>query len=339
MNERYSRQELFTRIGPEGQRLLGQKHALIIGAGALGAGSAEALVRAGVGKLTIVDRDYVEWSNLQRQQLYTEDDARQRLPKTVAAKQRLQAINSTIDIQAVVMDVTNRNIEQLAHDADIIMDATDNFEIRLLINDISQKLAIPWVYGSCVGSYGMTFTVVPKRTACLTCLLETVPIGGETCDTVGVIAPVVQMVIAYQTAEALKILVEDWKALRPKLVAFNLWTNEHSTITLQKLKREDCPSCGIAPHYPYLQASNLSRTAVLCGRDTVQISPPAPLQRNLTELASLLSQQDGTVEANPYLISFTIGEHRLAIFQDGRVLVHGTNDTAEARSLYHRYLG
>lgn len=338
-NERYSRQELFAKIGPEGQRKLGSKHVLIVGAGALGTGSAEALVRAGVGTVTIVDRDYVEASNLQRQQLYSEEDALQRMPKAVAAKARLERINSEIDIRAVVADVTIPELEELAQGVDVIVDATDNFETRLLINDMSQKRDIPWIYGACVGSYGLTFTIVPGQTPCLHCLLESMPMGGATCDTVGVIAPAVQMVVAYQTAEALKLLVDDRDALHGKLISFDLWTNSHAAIKVERMKKPGCLSCGEHRTYPYLQPENQSRTAVLCGRETVQIRPPAPVKRDLEELARTLSRQGGKVEANPYLVSFTIGGHRLAIFQDGRVLVHGTKDIAEARSLYHRYLG
>jgi sulfur carrier protein ThiS adenylyltransferase len=339
LNGRYSRQELFARIGPEGQRKLARKHVLIIGAGALGTGSAEALVRAGAGTVTIVDRDYVEASNLQRQQLYSEDDARQRLPKAVAAKSRLERINSEVRIRAVVADVSIAELEQLTDGVDVIVDATDNFETRLLLNDMSQKRGIPWIYGACAGSYGLTFTIVPGRTPCLRCLLETVPAGAATCDTVGVIAPVVQMVVAYQTSEALKLLVEDYEALHGKLISFDLWANTHAAIQVDRLKKPDCSSCGGQRTYPYLQMENQSRTAVLCGRDTVQIRPPAPIERNLEELARTLSLQGGSVEANPYLVSFTVGSRRLAIFRDGRVLVHGTKDIAEARSLYHRYLG
>jgi sulfur carrier protein ThiS adenylyltransferase len=338
-SERYSRQELFSRIGPEGQRKLRRKHALVVGAGALGTGNAEALVRAGVGKVTIVDRDYVEWSNLQRQQLYGEEDARQRLPKAIAAQRRLRQINSDVEVRALVMDVTVREAEELVSGVDVIVDATDNFDTRLLLNDLSQKHRVPWIYGACVGSYGLTFTILPGQTPCLNCLLETMPMGGATCDTVGVIAPVVQMVVAYQTAEALKLLVEDFESLHGKLVSFDLWTNQHTAVRVDRIKKDACLSCGSHRTYPYLQAENHTKTAVLCGRDTVQIRPAAAAARNLEELARSLSKHGGKVEANPYLISFTVGSHRLAIFQDGRVLVHGTKDVAEAKSLYHRYLG
>lgn len=337
--ERYSRQELFAPIGKEGQKNIGSKHVLVVGAGALGTGIAELLTRAGVGKLTILDRDYVEWSNLQRQQLYSEQDAEERIPKAIAAKQRLQLINSSISIEAHVMDVNMGELEELIQHVDLIMDATDNFDTRFLINDLAQKHGVPWIYGACVRSYGLTYTIFPGETPCLSCLLETVPMNGLTCDTAGVISPAVQMVVAYQVGEALKLLSGDKASLRRKLVSFDLWENQHTMIAVEKLKREDCPSCGVNPTYPFLQYENQMKTAVLCGRNTVQIRPARVQKRNLEETAQLLEKQHGQVEKNPYLISFTIGEHRLVLFKDGRVFVHGTNDIVIAKTLYHRYLG
>ncbi|MGM7685139.1 thiazole biosynthesis adenylyltransferase ThiF [Cytobacillus sp. Hm23] len=339
MSERYSRQQLFLPIGETGQQKISNKHVLIIGAGALGTGNAEALVRAGVGKLTIVDRDYVEWSNLQRQQLYSEIDAQERIPKAVAAKGRLQAINSHVEINAHVADVSVREMEELVLGVDLILDATDNFDTRLLINDISQKYEIPWIYGACVGSYGISYTIVPGITPCLHCLLETIPLGGMTCDTAGIISPAVQMVVAYQTSEALKILVEDWAALRKKLVSFDLWKNQHSAISVDKVKKTECSSCGEDRTYPFLSYENQTKSAILCGRDAVQIRPPKKIDRDLEKVADLLKSQSGTVERNPYLVAFSTGQHRLVIFKDGRVLVHGTKELSEARSLYHKYLG
>lgn len=339
MTERYSRQTLFTPIGEQGQQRLAEKHVLIIGAGALGTGGAESLVRAGVGKITIVDRDYVEWSNLQRQQLYTEADAANRIPKAIAAQKRLQQINSEVDIIAHIMDVTPEEMEMLVKDVDLILDATDNFDIRMLINDISQKHAIPWIYGSCVGSYGISFTIIPGETPCLHCLMESVPIGSMTCDTAGIISPAVGMVIVYQTAEALKILTENRDALRKKLVSFDLWENGQSMINVSNLKKENCPSCGKHKTYPFLSYENQTKTAVLCGRDSVQIRPAKTEKRDLPAIAKTLSMKGGHIEQNPFLLSFTVGKQRLVMFQDGRALVHGTKDIAEAKTLYHRYFG
>ena len=339
MNNRYSRQELFPPIGKGGQAKISTKHVLVIGAGALGSASAEALVRAGVGHLTLVDRDYVEWSNLQRQQLYTEEDAENRLPKVIAAKNRLTAINSSVAIKAFITDASVLELEEWAKQVDLIIDATDNFETRMMINDVSQKYGVPWIYGACVGSYGISYTIIPNKTPCLTCLLESVPLGGLTCDTAGIISPAVNMVVSYQISEALKILVGDIDSLRNKLVSFDLWKNQHSAIKVDKLKKEDCPSCGKKRSYPYLSYENQTKTAVLCGRDSVQIRPSLPMARDLEALEKVLVNQGGMVQRNPYLLSFNVDPHRLVVFKDGRVLVHGTKDISEAKALYHRYLG
>ncbi|SMQ77586.1 Molybdopterin or thiamine biosynthesis adenylyltransferase [Bacillus sp. OV166] len=336
---RYSRQELFSPIGKDGQQLISTKHVLIIGMGALGSGSAEALVRAGIGKLTIVDRDYVEWSNLQRQQLYAEEDAKNRIPKVIAAKNRLTAINSSVLIEAIIGDASVTELLDWAQNVDLMIDATDNFETRMIMNDVAQKVGIPWIYGACVGSYGISYTIIPEKTPCLACLLETVPLGGLTCDTAGIISPAVNMVVAYQISETLKILVGDADSLRNKLVSFDLWKNQHSTIQVDKLKKEDCPTCGEERFFPYLAFENQTKTAVLCGRDSVQIRPALPALRDLVALEKLLANQGGTVQRNPYLLSYSVDPHRLVIFKDGRVLVHGTKDISEAKALYHRYLG
>ncbi|WP_261133609.1 thiazole biosynthesis adenylyltransferase ThiF [Bacillus sp. Marseille-Q3570] len=339
MSDRYSRQILFAPIGEAGQQRIREKHVLIIGAGALGTGNAEALVRAGVGKLTIVDRDYVEWSNLQRQQLYGEKDAAERLPKAIAAQSRLEMINSEVEIEAHILDATPQELGVLITGVDLILDATDNFDTRMMINDISQKYGVPWIYGACVGSYGISFTVLPGETPCLNCLLESVPIGGLTCDTAGIISPAVQMVVAYQTAEALKILVEDWKSIRRKLVSFDVWTNQYTAINVLKAKKEGCLSCGDEPTYPYLSYEKQTKTAVLCGRDSVQIRPPNRQKRDLKAMKELLENKGGAVEENPYLLSFTVDGRRMVLFKDGRALIHGTKDIAEAKTLYHRYFG
>ncbi|TYR75132.1 thiazole biosynthesis adenylyltransferase ThiF [Rossellomorea vietnamensis] len=339
MNNRYSRQELFRGIGPSGQQTLFQKHVLIIGAGALGSGSAEVLVRAGIGKVTLVDRDYVEWSNLQRQQLYTEQDAEERIPKAAAAQRRLKEINSTVTIEAIIEDAGVEEFEKLQKDVDLIIDATDNFDTRMIINDISQKYGIPWVYGACVGSYGISYTIIPGKTPCLHCLLESVPLGGATCDTAGIIGPAAGMVVSYQTAEALKLLVGNHGSLRTKLVTFDLWSNQHSAISPQGLKKEDCLSCGSKPSYPFLNYENQTKTAVLCGRNSVQIRPAGKDRRDLDKAANLLAKTGGKIERNPFLLSFEISGNRLVLFQDGRVLIHGVSDISEAKKIYHRYLG
>ncbi|WP_160724474.1 thiazole biosynthesis adenylyltransferase ThiF [Bacillus sp. USDA818B3_A] len=339
MNERYSRQVLFQGIGKEGQEKISKKHVLIIGAGALGSGSAEVLTRAGVGKVTIVDRDYVEASNLQRQQLYTEEDVAEKLPKAAAAEKRLRAINSDIEIQAIIGDANAELLEELAVDVDLMMDATDNFETRMVMNDISQKHNLPWIYGACVGSYGMSFSIIPGRTPCLNCLLRTIPLQGMTCDTGGIISPAVQMVIAHQTAEALKMLVEDWEAVRTTFVSFDLWRNQYTSLKMSKAKFAGCLSCGEERTYPYLDHENTTKTTVLCGRDTVQIRPSKQGEISLEKLAAQLSSLGYEVKGNPYLISVEMGGERMVIFQDGRALIHGTKDLTHAKTIYQRILG
>ncbi len=338
MQNRYSRQQLFNSIGQAGQQSIQQKHVLIIGAGALGSASAEALVRAGVGKLTLIDRDYVEWSNLQRQQLYTEQDAQEKLPKVIAAKTRLQSINKEVDIHVAIMDASTESLLPLLEGVDVMVDATDNFDVRFVMNDLAQKHRIPWVYGSCVGSYGATYTIVPGKTPCLHCLLKVMPHTGMTCDTVGIISPTVQIVAAYQVAEVLKLLVGDEKALRKSYLTFDVWQNQHYEINVEKIRQEDCPSCGSKPIYPYLSYENQTKLEILCGRDAVQIRPPKPIYYQLEQLANQLRSY-GEIQKNPYLLSCQAEDYRIVIFQDGRVVIHGIQDIQKAKSIYYRLLG
>ena len=339
MNNRYSRQELFSPIGEEGQRKIREKHVLIIGAGALGSSNAEMFVRAGVGKVTIVDRDYVDWSNLQRQQLYAESDVENNLPKAVAAKKRLEEINSEVRVEALVQDVTAEELEELVINVDVMIDATDNFETRFIVNDIAQKYSIPWIYGACVGSYGLSYTILPSKTPCLSCLSQSIPLGGATCDTAGIISPAVSLVVSHQVTEALKLLVEDYESLRDGLVSFDVWKNEYSCMNVQKLRKHNCPSCGENALYPYLNKENTSKTAVLCGRNTVQIRPPHKEEMDFEQYKKLLNDRVNDLNVNPYLLSFSVEEKRLVAFKDGRVLVHGTKDISEAKTIYHRYFG
>ncbi|MED3561025.1 thiazole biosynthesis adenylyltransferase ThiF [Bacillus xiapuensis] len=339
MNDRYSRQILFPEIGQAGQEKIRQKHVLMIGAGALGSGNAEILVRSGIGKLTIIDRDYVEPSNLQRQQLYTEEDVAEKLPKAAAAEKRLKMINSDVKINAVIGEATAEWLEEEAREADLIIDATDNFEIRMIINDVSQKYKVPWIYGACVGSFGMSFSILPGKTPCLNCLLRTIPLQGMTCDTGGIISPAVQMVIAHQTAEALKILVGDWEAVRASFVSFDLWRNQYTSMKMSKAKFAGCLSCGDHPTYPYLDQENTTKTTVLCGRDTVQIRPAGNGELSLENLSGQLRASGYEVKGNPYLLSVELGEERMVLFKDGRALIHGTKDLTHAKSVYQKILG
>ncbi|MGY0012946.1 thiazole biosynthesis adenylyltransferase ThiF [Bacillus anthracis] len=339
MNNRYSRQELFSPIGEEGQQKIREKHVLIIGAGALGSANAEMFVRAGVGTVTIVDRDYVDWSNLQRQQLYAESDVENNLPKAVAKKKRLEEINSEVRVKALVQDVTAEELEELVTNVNVMIDATDNFETRFIVNDIAQKYSIPWIYGACVGSYGLSYTILPSKTPCLSCLLQSIPLGGATCDTAGIISPAVSLVVSHQVTEALKLLVEDYESLRDGLVSFDVWKNEYSCMNVQKLRKHNCPSCGENALYPYLNKENTSKTAVLCGRNTVQIRPPYKEEMDFERYKELLNDRVNDLNVNPYLLSFSVEEKRLVAFKDGRVLVHGTKDISEAKTVYHRYFG
>lgn len=339
MNNRYSRQELFSPIGEEGQQKIREKHVLIIGAGALGSANAEMFVRAGVGTVTIVDRDYVDWSNLQRQQLYAESDVKNNLPKAVAAKKRLEEINSEVRVKALVQDVTAEELEELVTNVNVMIDATDNFETRFIVNDIAQKYSIPWIYGACVGSYGLSYTILPSKTPCLSCLLQSIPLGGATCDTAGIISPAVSLVVSHQVTEALKLLVEDYESLRDGLVSFDVWKNEYSCMNVQKLRKHNCPSCGENALYPYLNKENTSKTVVLCGRNTVQIRPPYKEEMDFERYKELLNDRVNDLNVNPYLLSFSVEEKRLVAFKDGRVLVHGTKDISEAKTVYHRYFG
>ncbi|WP_408011734.1 MoeB/ThiF family adenylyltransferase [Pseudalkalibacillus sp. A8] len=338
MHERYSRQTRFSKIGPTGQEKIRQKHVLLIGAGALGTSCAEMLVRAGIGKLTIIDRDYVEWSNLQRQQLYTESDAENQLPKAVAAKDRLSDINREVMIDARIEEANTMTIEDQIEGVDLIIDATDNFETRMLINDAAQKWQIPWIYGACTGSHGLTYTILPGDTPCFACLLGKIPSGGETCDTVGIISPAVQMVTAYQMAESFKILVEDFQALRKKVVYFDLWSNQHTFLKVGNLKNPQCNSCGLEANYPYLDQQVSTKTAVLCGRDTVQIRPMPDMSFDMETLKQKLSHLSPNIRSNDYLLQVEIEDTRMVIFRDNRVLVHGTKDINKAKTLYNRYI-
>lgn len=336
IQSKYSRQELFYGIGRDGQQLIREKHAVVIGAGALGSAAAETLVRAGIGRLTIIDRDFVEPSNLHRQQLFTEKDAEQSLPKAEAAKRRLTAVNSDTDIIPIVGEVNYPSLVSMLP-ADIMIDALDNFDTRLLINDFCSKYKIPWIHGAVVSSYGLSFTVIPDKTPCLHCLLESIPLGTETCDTVGVIAPVVQTVSAHQTTEALKILTEQTETLRNTLISFDLWKNESSSIPVSELKREDCPSCGKEASYPYLSDENRAKSVELCGRDAVMIRPGKNQKVSFSDLRARYKKQIS--QDNQFLIVFMLENKRFVIFRDGRTIIHGEKDKQKAYQLYFKYIG
>lgn len=340
MHTRYSRQILFAPIGRTGQERLAKSRVAIVGMGALGTVSANHMVRAGVGFVRIIDRDFVEPSNLQRQMLYDEEDARQHLPKAIAAHAKLTRINSDVTIEPVVADLTAYNAESLLADVDLVLDATDNFQVRYLVNDVCVKHGIPWVYGGAVSATG-TFTAIrPGITPCLRCLFPEAPTPGEmaTCDTAGVIGPIIHIIASYQATEAFKLLVGDEAALNPYLEHFDLWNNQHQQIKVSGSRRADCPTCG-QRQFSFLQPDSQDGQAVsLCGRDTVQISPAADASLDLEKLAERLSPL-GQVERNKFLLRFHADPHTLVVFPDGRVLVQGTDDVSLARTLHAKYIG
>jgi molybdopterin/thiamine biosynthesis adenylyltransferase len=334
---RYSRQELFAPIGPEGQARLRRARVAIVGCGALGSTLAEMMARAGVGALTVIDRDYVEESNLQRQSLFDEEDAARGLAKAAAAEARLKAINSEVAVRGVVADLAADNAAELLKDADLVLDGTDNFETRFLLNDVCLKAGIPWVYGACVGSYGLALLVRPHVSPCLRCVLEEMPgPGGPTCDTVGVVAPVVHVVAGLQAGEALKMLAGRAQDLLPGIVTVDLWKGRFEVMDLGG-RAPWCPAC-TEGRYDYLESGTGTGSAVLCGRDAVQVRPPRGTRVDLPALAGRLSAS-GDVAANEHLVRFRAPGTEMVVFSDGRAIVKGVKDAAQARSLYARYVG
>jgi molybdopterin-synthase adenylyltransferase len=338
MLERYSRQILFDGINEAGQRRLLAARALIIGCGALGTAQSEALARAGLGRLRIVDRDFVEASNLQRQTMFTESDARERLPKAIACVNHLALINSEVEAEAIVADVNHSNIERIIKDCDVVLDGTDNFSTRYLINDACVKHQINWIYGAAVGSYGVTMTVRPHATPCLRCIFEETPpaASAPTCDTAGVIMPIISVVAAVQVAEALKLLTVQIEKLHGSLMQFDVWNNEWRRIKLDKPAPE-CKTCGLMI-FETLEAEAVDFATALCGRDAVQVSPSRAARVDLKLLAERL-RAVGEVQLNPYLVRLRAGPYELTVFEDARAIIRGTDDVPTARSLYAKYVG
>lgn len=333
---KYSRQVLFAGIGEAGQRRLGESRVALIGCGALGTAQADALVRAGVGFLRLIDRDFVEENNLQRQMLFDEADAREALPKAVAAERKSRQINSAVKVEGVVADLVPENAEDLLSDCQLFLDGTDNFETRWLMNDVAVKHNRPWVYGAVVGSYGVTMAIVPGHTACFTCLVEGPLDAGveETCDTVGVINPAVHWVAALQVSQALQLLVGSWSVETARLHRGDLWRNEFHTSLLPR-PRPDCRTCG-AREFVYL-AGQAQPRITLCGRNSVQIHERGR-RLDLDHLRQRLAAH-GEVRNNPYLLRLRVPPYELTLFADGRAIIRGTTDPGVARSLYARYVG
>jgi molybdopterin/thiamine biosynthesis adenylyltransferase len=336
---RYSRQELFAGIGREGQARLGSARVVVVGCGALGSVASEMMVRAGVRSLTVVDRDFVEESNLQRQSLFDEADVALGLPKAAAAETHLRALNAGVEVRGVVTDLVSDNADALLAGADLVLDGTDNFETRFLLNDVCVRAGIPWVYGACVGSYGLALLVRPKVSPCLRCLLEERPApgSGPTCDTAGVVAPIVHVIAGIQVGEAMKLLAGRPDSLLPGLVTVDLWTGQFDVLDLRG-RAPWCPAC-TAGQFDYAVAGPAGGSAVLCGRDAVQVRPGPNAHVDLGALAERLGASAEVRAVNEHLVRFVVPEAELVVFRDGRAIVKNVRDTAQARSLYAKYVG
>lgn len=334
---RYSKQVLFKDLGDAGQERLLRSRVTVVGCGALGSTAAMLLARAGVGTLRIVDRDYVELDNLQRQVLFDERDAHEGLPKAEAAAARLRAINSEILIEPVVADLHFTNAEEWLKGSHAVLDGTDNFDTRFLMNDVCVKHGIPWVYAGCVGSYGMVMPVLPGATACFRCAVADLPDPGSTptCDTAGVLNSAVGVVASTQVTEAMKILMGKTDRLLEGMATVDVWSNMHHTFRLPR--HPDCPCCG-KRQFDSLNGVGGSGAVMLCGRNAVQVRPPKKASLNLEDLARKLGPL-GEVRSNPFLVRFGVSGYEMTIFPDGRAIVKGTEDPAQARSLYARYVG
>jgi molybdopterin/thiamine biosynthesis adenylyltransferase len=331
--ERYSRQILFSGIGERGQEMLLASHVAVVGCGALGSFHAAALARAGAGRITIIDRDYIEPSNLHRQWLFEEEDAAEALPKATAAERRIRRINSAVVVRGIVADLTASNAAELLDGAGLILDGTDNFDTRYLINDFAVSRGIPWIYGAAVGSYGLTMTVVPGRTACLRCVYPEPPSGAQpTCETAGVVNAIVSAVASFQVADALKILCGAGAPEAARITTMDVWSGLVRQVSVPR--DPECPACGRG-EFPYLDESRRG-PASLCGRNAVQVHERAAI--DLGELKSRLEPL-GEVRGNELALRFRVAAYELTIFPDGRAIVKGTSDIGVARSLYARYVG
>lgn len=339
--DRYHRQVLLPPIGAEGQKRLGESKVLLIGCGALGSTITEQLTRAGVGYIRIADRDIVELTNLQRQVLFEEEDARQALPKAIAAANRLTRVNSSITIEPRIVDVDASNIEPLAEGVQVILDGTDNVATRYLVNDLAIKLGIPWIYGACVGTEGRVMAVLPQQGPCLRCIFPTSPDPRElgTCDTAGVLGPVASVVGAMQAIAAIKLLSGNLEAIRPELLSFDLWANRIHSTDLTDARRGDCRTCG-ERRFEFLQSVEGDMTAKLCGRNAVQVRASRNGSIALQTVAERLKRV-GQVTATAFMVRCALPEagQSITVFEDGRVIVQGTTDPAVARVLVAKYVG
>jgi adenylyltransferase/sulfurtransferase len=343
---RYSRQMLFAPLGVAGQRRLSHASVTLIGCGALGSATADLLVRAGVGALRIVDRDFIELNNLQRQTLFDEHDIAQNLPKAEAAARKLRKINSAVEIEGIVADVNPGNVVAHCADADLILDGTDNLETRYLINDVAVKHSVPWVFGACLGAEGLVLTIVPHEGPCLRCVWEELPPPGTTptCDTVGILAATVGVVASLQAMEAMKILVgkrgQDRfsDAILSRLLAIDVWAVRVRALNVQAAFAEGhCPCCKQG-RYDFLAGDRVASTTTLCGRDAVQIRPAGDVRMSFKTLALRLPGH-AHAKFNEFMLRFSIESYHVTLFADGRAIIQGTSDPAIARGVYAKYVG
>jgi adenylyltransferase/sulfurtransferase len=335
--DRYSRQTLLPEIGPEGQKKLLASSVALVGCGALGTAIANGLVRAGIGRLKIVDRDYIELSNLQRQVLFDENDIAKGLPKAAAAAEKLRAINSEVAVEAVVTDLNPFNVERILGDVDMVVDGTDNFEARFLLNDACLKLGLPWVYGAVIATYGVTMSIAPGRTACLRCLLRDQPPPGAvpTCDTAGILGAIPTVIGALEVTQAIKILLDGGDEFFSRLTQVDVWTNEWLQIQVER--DPACPACGQG-RYEFLEAREGSFVTSLCGREAVQVSVRGDVQLSLPQLAARL-EHNAQVQLNDYMLRCQVEDYDIAVFPNGRAIIKGTTDETVARTVYARYVG
>lgn len=338
--ERYTRQSAFHGIGKAGQKKLAKSRVMILGCGGLGSASASILARAGIGYLKLVDRDFMELNNLQRQILYEEHDVKEGLPKVIAAQRQIERINSTVHVEPAISDVNRFNIEALIADVDLVIDAADNFETRFLLNDACVKHNRTWIYGAAIESFGLSMNVIPGKTACLRCVMDNIPQPGSvpTCETVGVLASIVCIIASIQSAEAIKILLDKEDEINRSLISIDIWNNSYQSIAIEKAKiQNNCPVCN-QRWFEFLEGKQGSAFTALCGRNAVQILPFKETSLDLAKLAINLSGL-GVVKVNEFLIRFEIEGYELIIFPDSRAIVKGTTDAGVARSLYSKYVG
>jgi molybdopterin/thiamine biosynthesis adenylyltransferase len=336
LDQKYSRQTLFEPLGRDGQERLSNASAVLVGCGAIGAAAANLLVRAGIRRLRILDRDFVEASNLHRQSLFNESDAREALPKAIAAERNLRSINSDVQVEGIVADLTPRNAAELLSGFPLILDGTDNFETRFLVNDLAVSTGIPWIYAAAVASYGLTFTVLPGQTACLACFLDSSSGGGldETCDTVGVLGPIVNLIASLEVAEAMKLLAGRASALHGSLVSCDVWTGRFQSIHPER--NSQCRVC-VQHQFSYL-SGEAQPHITMCGRDSVQIHERSRFL-DLKLLQDRLASSVSEVRQNGFLLRFRVPPYEMTVFNDGRAILKGTKDPVVARSLYAKYIG